>query len=105
MATAHPRPVPQGTLRVTKAPEPGPKPGRPGTYTDTHLLRLPVYRVFMGWSMERMLRELRRDPSLRRALGLPGVPGRATVSERSKRLPWWALWQRREREVASRREH
>ncbi|AEG34774.1 transposase IS4 family protein (plasmid) [Thermus thermophilus SG0.5JP17-16] len=85
-------------VRSLQVPEPNPKPGRPRTYTDTHLLRLHVYRVLMGWSVERMLRELRRDPSLRRALGLPGVPGRATVSERSKHLPWRALWQRRERE-------
>lgn len=62
-----------------------------------------VYRAFMGWSVERMLRELRRDPSLCRALGLPGVPSRATVSERSKHLPWQALWQRQGGEKTKRR--
>ncbi|ULR41866.1 transposase [Thermus sp. NEB1569] len=50
-----------------------------------------------------MLRELRRDPSLCRALGLPGVPSRATVSERSKHLPWQALWQRQGGEKTKRR--
>ena len=83
---------------ILLVPEPDPKPGRPRTYIDTHLLRLHVYRVFMGWSVERMLRELRRDPFLRKALGQPGVHCWATVSKRSKHLPWRALWQRREQE-------
>jgi len=90
-------------IRSLQVPEPGPKPGRPRTYTHTHLLRIHVYRAFMGWSVERMLRELRRDPSLCRALGLPGVPSRATVSERSKHLPWQALWQRQGGEKTKRR--
>ena len=41
----------------------------------------------MGWSVERMGRERRRDPYLCKALGLPGIPGRATVSEQGKHLP------------------
>ena len=90
-------------VRSLQVPEPDPKPGRPRTYTDTHLLRLHVYRVLMGWSVERMLRELRRDPHLCKALGLPGIPGRATVSERSKYLPWPALWRRSQAQEARRR--
>lgn len=67
--------------------------GRPRHYSDSNLLRFHVYRFGKGgWSVRRMLREMRRDHGLLKVLAMPSVPSVSTVSERSKYLPWQALW-------------
>lgn len=68
-------------------------PGRPRRYSNSALVRFHVYRFAKGgWSVRRMRRELKRQPKLRRLLGMPSVPSLSTLSERSKYLPWQELW-------------
>ncbi|APD09342.1 transposase [Thermus brockianus] len=66
----------------------GEKPGRPRTFSDLSLFLFHLVRALLGFSSERMRRELARNPRLRKRLGLERVPSSATLSERSRKLPW-----------------
>lgn len=71
-----------------RLPEGERKPGRPRTFSDLSLFLFHLVRALLGFSSERMRRELARNPRLRKRLGLERVPSSATLSERSRKLPW-----------------
>lgn len=71
-----------------RLPEGERKPGRPRTFSDLSLFLFHLVRALLGFSSERMRRELVRNPRLRKRLGLERVPSSATLSERSRKLPW-----------------
>ncbi|RTH30189.1 transposase, partial [Thermus scotoductus] len=70
-----------------RLPEGERKPGRPRTFSDLSLFLFHLVRALLGFSSERMRRELARNPRLRKRLGLERVPSSATLSERSRKLP------------------
>ncbi|MFD3006153.1 hypothetical protein [Thermus tengchongensis] len=52
-----------------RLPVPERKPGRPRTFSDLSLLLFQLVRALLGFSTQRLRRELARNPQLRRLLG------------------------------------
>lgn len=64
-----------------RLPAPERKPGRPRTFSDLSLLLFHLVRALLGFSTERLCRELARNPGLRRRLVLRRVLSASTLRE------------------------